>query len=330
MGLAQIPALGEAERVQYTPTTDSFASLTEKGLLSTKVTSHDPDGVNWINDWPSWDGQVFTTEGLKQKICGKGVDNFVGNRDLFDELGLFANNMEPTLSELDFMHTHYINHWRKLVGLTGEEHQIKNDRCLSAQAAWSSEHLAENQGPNCQGPSCTCSGAKCRSDCGTNFIPSAEAQAASSYVPSSYPTCKNDGVTETIFRNVKADIPWSIKINRGFCALLGHVGYNSPLIKPFFFAKRYGLYFKDNGKAMIEARIKWSYSDAEEEYETWESQYADIRDTSDINDINDINDIINEISDDDMTRDTSSDSSGSRAHSLPAMLMMLCMMVMAI
>lgn len=233
-------------------------------------TSHDPDGVTWISkdqwDNAKWDGVPINVCGKsREQICsfvfpngapGKPGNTMRGLRELFYKINPFADNMHPTVEEIDAWNVKVIQHFRNLIGATM---QVKPDKCLFLKSQWQSERQftkawdTKYPGPVDEdnplfGP-CLPGSAE---HCGARFLPSCSDQAP---FLNGGKCCELTGGAEGIF-TVNKDIPWSIKLSRVIASTLcteglgGHTG-------PFYGRELVGLSFVCQGDSQI-LRAKWS------------------------------------------------------------------------
>jgi len=242
--------------VQYTPNAANWDSFASKPFESGLNTSHDPDGVGWINamDWAQaeWDGTIYnpsqmTAQEFADAIC-PSVDRIRGLREVFYQHNPFNDINNPTKAEVDEWHRIAINHLRALIGYTSEDRQVKKDHCMFARAQWGDERKftdqwdAEYPGDlgSVSGP---CLGSS-NAHCGATFIPDLSDQAA--YLPEGHEGCSTQAGSEGVFSGPKSNIPWSIKWSRGFCNTLLAEGFWGGHVGPWFHREKFGFSFWDN------------------------------------------------------------------------------------
>lgn len=141
-------------QLQMTSTITRTAEQTASEMISTmtsisqavgSVTSQDPDGVGWLTptQWANstWDGIPFDTDGkTKEEICAflrpDNVWTIRGLRERFYEVNPFADNENPTVTEIDNWNIEVIRHFRALLGNTIP---VENDARLYLECRWADE-----------------------------------------------------------------------------------------------------------------------------------------------------------------------------------------------
>ncbi len=257
---------------QYTPNLANWSAFTSKPRAA-GITAHDPDSISWITpaQWRAaeWDGTTvydpskMTKAAFAAAICPSG-DTVRGIREVFYKNKPFADNANPTKTEVDEWHRIAINHVRALVGYTSEDRQVKKDHCMFARAAWGDERKfttkwdAKYPGTlgSAEGP---CVGSA-NAHCGASFIPNAQDQAA--YLPAGHATCTATQGAEGVFNGSKSNIPWSIKWSRSFCSTLGTEGFGGGHTGPWYHREKFGFSFWDfdpnNNNSNAVLRAKWT------------------------------------------------------------------------
>lgn len=183
--------------------------------LNKLVSSHAPNDITWITlaQWEAarWDGKPFNT-------CGKPIAEVIkfvfpsnntmrGLRELFYETRPFADNVRPTVAEIDAWNVKVIQHFRNLIGA---KVPVSADRCLFLRAQWASEKATTTVWDTAA--SGTCQGVKGNPHCGATFLPTCEEQLQYSK-GNPGPCCGLTAGAEGIF-TVNKDLPWSIKLSR--------------------------------------------------------------------------------------------------------------------
>ena len=119
--------------------------ITQKSQESPYVTSQDPDGIDWLVghwDGTDWDGIPINDapNRTKSELCAflrPGHPYIVkGIRQLFYQVNPFADNTNPTVTEIENWQIECINHVRKMLGSTV---MVKKNARLSLEARWCSE-----------------------------------------------------------------------------------------------------------------------------------------------------------------------------------------------
>lgn len=247
---------GNTNPEQYTPDQANWDSFATKPFEGGVNTSHDPDGVGWLTpeSWEAakWDGTVYdpttkTKDELVKCLC-PSVDQVRGIREVFYAAKPFADNMNPTKTEVDEWHRIAINHIRALVGYTSEDRQVKKDHCLFARALWGDERkfttMWDSKYPGTNGSAFgPCQGSN-NAHCGASFVPDYEDQIP--YLPVGFEACGTPQGAEGVFSGPKSNIPWSIKWSRGFCNTLIAEGFWGGHVGPWFHRETFGFSFWDN------------------------------------------------------------------------------------
>jgi hypothetical protein len=252
---------------QYTPETSRSPKVGARCIedsiqlaLTTKNginKSHAPDDIGWISPatWAAarWDGKPFNVCGkTTAQICNWAFpnrDTMRGLRELFYDTNPFADNVKPTIAEIDAWNVRVIQHFRNIIGAPTE---VKPNKCLFLRAQWGEEKKLTRVWDTAEYTD-TCLGEK-NSHCGARFIPSCPDQIEYLGNPPS-PCCVLTPGAEGIF-GVDSDLPWSIKLSRiiggSLCreGLTGHTG-------PFVGREFVGLAFSCNRDATT-LRAKWS------------------------------------------------------------------------
>jgi hypothetical protein len=263
---------GGGDLIQYTPDQANWDTFATKPFEGATNTSHDPDGVGWISadDWAAaeWDGTIYNPSKMSAAdfaaaIC-PGVDRVRGLREVFYAHQPFADNNNPTKSEVDEWHRIAINHLRALIGYTTEDRQVKKDHCMFARALWGDERkfttMWDAKYPGSVGSAAGPCQGSANAHCGASFIPDLDDQAP--YLPDGHPGCSAQSGSEGVFSGPKSNIPWSIKWSRGLCNTLLAEGFWGGHVGPWFHREQFGLSFWDNdpsdnnNNAIL--RAKWS------------------------------------------------------------------------
>jgi hypothetical protein len=215
--------------------------------------NHAPDGIGWMTDqlsWPTWDGMPFDTNGKNTKeICSfvfPRPNQMRGLRALFYDIKPFADDVRPTVAEIDAWNVQVIQHFRNLIGAPM---LVMPDRCLFLRAQWNSERRFTRVWDT-DYPADTCYGST-NEHCGATFLPSPVDQEP--YLKGGVP-CVNVAGAEGIF-TVNKDLPWCIKMSRVIASTLcteglgGHTG-------PFVGRELVGLSFTCHALSQI-VRVKF-------------------------------------------------------------------------
>lgn len=177
-------------RTPYTPVQRMIAS-TAKAKTSNPG-GQDPDSIPWMTPahWAvaAWDGTPFDLTGkTKEQICAwlapSGSGQAIrGLREHFYAVQPFADNKNPTITEINNWNLEVIKHIRNLFGITIP---IKNDARLYLECAWADERkftdvwnvdypgpfFPDNAGSSTFGP-CVVGDNRLVSDhCGASFYP---------------------------------------------------------------------------------------------------------------------------------------------------------------
>lgn len=222
--------------------------------------SHAPDDIGWLgtpdqiaSSWPKWDGVPIDVCGkTTAEICEfvfPSVNTMRGLRDLFYNTKPFADNVHPTVAEIDEWNVKVIQHFRNLIGA---KTVVSADKCLFLRAHWNSERAWTRIWDTSDYPG-TCDGSSAP-HCGADFIPNCPDQILYLGNPPS-PCCVTTSGAEGIF-TVNKDLPWSIKLSRVIAQTLcseglgGHTG-------PFVGRQFVGISFTCQGNSQI-VRVKWN------------------------------------------------------------------------
>merc|ERR1712194_900961 len=190
-----------------------------------------------------------------------------GIYELFQDTQPFQDNVNPTKAEVDHWHSIAINHVRAMVNYTGDDYQIKPDKCLHLRALWSTERQKTRQWDE-KYPNNTCVGSS-NPHCGAGFLPSEDDQQE--YLPDGIGSCGKREGSEGLFSAAKSNIPWSIKWIRPFCATLNGEGFWGGHTGPWFGRTQFGFDWYDsspddfNSNAIL--RAKWSGPSGPSKYE---------------------------------------------------------------
>lgn len=256
---------------QYTPSQSKSPNVgapciedsTRRALSTGTNKSHAPDDIGWLGNpsqiassWPKWDGVPFNTCGkTTNEICKfvfPSVNTMRGLRDLFYSTKPFADNVHPTIAEIDNWNVKVIQHFRNLIGA---KMTVSPDKCLFLRAQWSNEKGHTRVWDTASYPG-SCYGST-NAHCGSTFMPSCPDQILYLGNPPS-PCCVQTGNTAEGIFTVNKDLPWSIKMSRVIATTLcseglsGHTG-------PFLGRQFVGLAFTCQGDSNI-VRAKWSGS----------------------------------------------------------------------
>ena len=241
-----------------------------------KLRGHDPDGIHWLgrNDWVSWKKGVDSPMTPTPSNSGRGgalykfifptPNHMRGLRDRFYEVRPFADNMNPTVAEIENWNVEVIRHYRSLMGFNDTTHPVSNNKCDYLKAAWSTERFhtdkwnalypGEPSNPE-RGP-CALPFDR-NAHCGGGFIPQPQHQAP--YLcPSAMPPCTRANQTEGT-QNAKM-VPWSIMLSRvihSFYASDGIGAHTGPFAGRQFF----GTSWWRTGDNVV-FRGKWSGNNA--------------------------------------------------------------------
>ena len=289
---------------QYTPNNgtdgtrnpiDMISEVTELALKHNQVISHDPDGALWNTYPPPWDGIPLddVSGKTKEELCDWIGKPYApkGLRERFYEVNPFADNLKPTVAEIDEWNIEVIRHFRKLLGI---DIPVRHSPKLYLEARWACERKfseiwdsSYSTGP----PGCSVNAPKCNQrgnawgpcfdtngrpvdiasgHCGDYFFPETTdrmilmnehpyddrikfPELTSEYILRHSQTTGSNGC--------QADVPWSLKmgyvINYWICkdGLTGHAG---PFINPTEARKEFGCawwYKKDD--TWINFKGKW-------------------------------------------------------------------------
>lgn len=254
--------------------TPEFSQLSFVGsscVTSMNTGNQEPDAHSWLTSptWPTWDGVTTLNP------CGKTPAEIVafvwpssnpwqmrGLRQMFYDDPPFADNFNPTVSEIEVWHTRVIRLYRDLLGVSVG---ILSSRELYLRSHWNDERkfssywdtlypgtLGSSYGP-CQG-----SYRPRNPHCGASFLPACPQQEP--YLRPGEP-CVADtgGGSEGIFSG-EMDWPWSVKLSRILRLIVqseGITGHGGPFLsRPYV-----GMSFRcdpTNGKFTV--RIKWNGS----------------------------------------------------------------------
>jgi len=249
---------------QYTPCQADWSAFYEAPAAVASITGHDPDSIGWIpqSRWEAarWDGSVYNPSDmsrseLAEAICPSG-DTIRGLREVFYQHNPFADNANPTKTEVDEWHRIALNHVRALVGY-GEDRQVKKDHCMFARALWGNQRMQTTMWDTAYPGTFNSAAGPCHdangnqgsnSHCGGSFIPNAEDQTP--YLPEGHPPCVGGGGgAEGVFGAPKTNIPWSIKWGRALCSTLGSEGFWGGHTGPFFHREKFGWDFWESGQS---------------------------------------------------------------------------------
>jgi len=227
---------------------------------------HDPDGITWLpNPWPTWDGTTTinpctsTNHQIRDWVWPPATPwQMRGLRQMFYDDPPFANNLSPTLFEIEAWNIRVIGLYRALLGITTG---VMNSRELYLKAHFNEERrwttfwdaaypgtLGSSYGP-CVGMSPT------NAHCGATFVPNCTAQTP--YLRAGEP-CHSDiaGGAEGIFTG-EMDWPWAIKLSRTMFQIVeaeGITGHGGPFVsRPYF-----GISYKCFPGGGTSLRIKWN------------------------------------------------------------------------
>lgn len=227
---------------------------------------HDPDGITWLTGpWPTWDGTTTInpcTSTKSQIVEWVWPASFSGwrMRGLHQEFYSdppFANNLAPTVVEIENWHIRVIALYRRLLGITLT---INPSRELYYRAHWNDERkwgtfwdssypgtLGSAYGP-CVGMTPD------NPHCGATFLPNCPAQEP--YLRSGDPCVVDTGAgAEGIFGG-EYDWPWAIKLSRVLRNIVeaeGITGHGGPFVS----RPNVGMSFFCDG-ANFTVRIKWN------------------------------------------------------------------------
>lgn len=259
---------------QYTPCQADWSAFYEGPAAVASITGHDPDSIGWIpqSRWEAarWDGRVYnpsdmTRLELAQAICPNpsnpnrpSGDTIRGLREVFYRHRPFADNTNPTRTEVDEWHRIALNHVRALVGYTSEDRQVKKDHCMFARALWGNQRMQTTTWDAAYPGTFNSAAGPCHdangnqggnAHCGASFIPNAEDQRP--YLPEGHPPCGLGGGAEGVFGGPKTNIPWSIKWGRALCSTLTSEGFWGGHTGPFFHREKFGWDFWESGQTAI-------------------------------------------------------------------------------
>jgi hypothetical protein len=217
---------------------------------------HDPDGITWMgrDGWIPWDGVTtynpctMTKQQLFDSIFPppNRVNSMRGIRELFYQVKPFADNSNPTVSEIENWNIEVIRHFRRLLGFNQSTHPVRNDKCMYLKAGWVEERARTNYW------SATYSGTLESAD-GPCTIPYSRNALSSNMGP-----CSAGGGAEGV-SNIKTDIPWAIVMSRiigQFLASDGIGAHTGPFVGRELFGSAW---YQDMGNpAIMVARTKWS------------------------------------------------------------------------
>lgn len=257
----------------YTPTYSEIPSLgvgCYDAMSAATVSAgyrHDPDGITWIplGTWPTWDGVTtlnpctHTAAEITEWVWPSSGSGWQmrGLREEFYSDPPFADNLAPTVVEIESWHIRVIALYRKLLGVTLT---VSPSRELYYRAHWNDERkwstfwdtaypgtLGSAYGP-CVGMS------PYNAHCGATFLPNCPAQEP--YLRTGDPCIVDTGGgAEEIFGG-EYDWPWAIKLSRVMRnavqaeGIFGHAG-------PFLRRPFVGMSFYCDG-ANFTVRMKWN------------------------------------------------------------------------
>ncbi len=249
---------------------DTVRAITS--YVNSKGYRHDPDGISWLNrsTWVPWDGVTTinpctsTTAQLMAFIFPPpgGVNTMRGLRELFYQVAPFADNQNPTVSEIENWNIEVIRHFRRLLGFNQTTHPVYNDKCTYLKAAWAEERVRTNywdaRYPGTQdsaaGP-CTLPNSS-NAHCGSGFLPNPSDQTP--YLcPSTMTPCTVTSESEGI-SNHNTDIPWGIKMSRiigTFLASDGIGSHTGPFVGRSLFGSAW--YIAPTNPKLLVVRDKW-------------------------------------------------------------------------
>jgi hypothetical protein len=233
---------------------------------------HDPDGITWMgrDGWIPWDGVTtynpckLTKQQLFDSIFPppSRVNSMRGIREVFYQVKPFANNSNPTVSEIENWNIEVIRHFRRLLGFNQTTHPVRNDKCTYLKAAWAEERARTNYWsakypgtPESDVGPCTIPYSR-NAHCGASFLPNPADQAP--YLSANMGPCSAVGGAEGV-SNIKTDIPWAIFMGRiigQFLASDGIGAHTGPFVGRELFGSAW---YQDVGNpANTVARTKWS------------------------------------------------------------------------
>lgn len=244
------------------PCMESATLIAIKSTSKGDVTSHAPNDIGWISQaqWQAaaWDGVPYNTCGkTKSQISAfifPNPNTMRGIRELFYQINPFADNVHPTIAEIDNWHVEVIKHFRRLIGAP---QTLFPDRCLFLRAHWNNERMFTRVWDTPEYPGTCYLQLDSDPHCGATFTPSCTDQIPYFFSPTD-PCCPGDNIdgSEGIF-TVNKDIPWSIKLTRVIAATLsaeGLGGHTGPFVK----RKYVGLSFICWNAGSVVLRAKWS------------------------------------------------------------------------
>lgn len=231
---------------------------------------HDPDGIPWLNSgsWVPWDGitTINPCTSTKAQLMAfifpppGGVNTMRGIRELFYRVAPFADNQNPTVTEIENWNIEVIRHFRKLLGFSQSTHPVSNHKCTYLKAAWAEERARTNYWSTAypegtlNGPMGPCDIPFPPQHCGASFILNPSDQTP--YLcPSTMAPCTAGGGAEGL-SNINTDIPWSIKLSRIIGQYLNSDGIGAHT-GPFVGREYFGSAWFMNG-GNTSARTKWS------------------------------------------------------------------------
>lgn len=230
---------------------------------------HDPDGIPWIQRswWIPWDGTPInpctsTKEQLMAFIFPKpgGVHTMRGLRERFYEVKPFADNSNPTVSEIENWNIEVIRHFRRLLGFNQTTHPVYNNKCTYLRAAWSEERARTNYWTSKYPGTIESSSGPCSNPyssnrhCGGGFILNPIDQIPYK-CPPTMEDCTASGGAEGI-QTINTDIPWAVKMGRIIGTFLNTDGIGAHT-GPFIGREYFGSAWFIDGKS-TEFRGKWT------------------------------------------------------------------------
>lgn len=256
--------------IQRTPATQTSSTALGAFCINSQTSAtvgagyaHDPNGITWLTSpWVTWDNVPMPN------LCGSSkaqIKAFVWPSSGWQMRGLkeefysdppFADNLAPTVLEIENWNVRVIAHYRKLLGVTLP---IQNSRELYLRASfnderkwttyWNTQYPGENG--SSFGP---CVGSN-NAHCGASFIPNCPDQAAK--LAPGEPCVVNTAGSEGVFGG-EMDWPWSIKLSRILFKIVeaeGITGHGGPFLNRPYVGMSFYCH-PESGNFTV--RIKWN------------------------------------------------------------------------
>jgi hypothetical protein len=239
-------------------------------ILSAGHASNSPDDVKFLtpahwaaaawNGVDTWDACVLPVADVISGIF-PNVYTMRGLRELYYEVNPFADELHPTVIELDHWHIKVVNHYRRLLGFPEGANVAMNDADMYLRAQWSGERFyttiwdqkypvsIRNQFGPCLKPDPD-------PHCGNRFVPECVDQRP--YFEVSRECMSTADLGSEGILPVQTHLPWSIKLSTALASVVmteklflgGHIG-------PFHNGKKMGLHFSCQGNGLTYMRYKF-------------------------------------------------------------------------